>query len=521
MTSTRTYQPFRFGGRPILGITLLVCLAGQGEFGLGQGPPQAKHEVPPPAAAPEALPPPHPVVDGADSPFPCGTELLPIDLPTALQLVNGNNPTIQLARLRTDEAYARIRQAQVAWLPNLDLAPSYYRHDGELQNSMGLVFGTSKSNVAVTGGPVFDVDTSVGLFAPLIARQLARAQTAETQATINDTQLRVALAYLDLLQAYGQLAVNRDILARDEEVLRRAEAAQQAELSKTGADINRARTEYQLRLQERITLKGQVRVASARLARLLLLKPTVALEPAEPSVVPVTLVPDDACIDDLVAKALQYRPEVIRSQSYVDAGRTRWKQSRLRPLLPHLQVAYTAGGFGGGQDSDINNFKGRGDGTAQAVWQLDNLGFGNKAANRIRGIEIDEAVAQVVEVKAEVAEEVTEAAQIARARLEALASGQEAIRQAVEMFRKLDLISFGMNGPNKQLDSVEPLLAVQALAQARFQYLNEVVDYNRAQFQLYRALGSPPAEALGQGCVVPVSVSPTPPPFPGGVPGAK
>ncbi len=228
--------------------------------------------------------------------------------------------------------------------------------------------------------------------------------------------------------------------------------------------------------------------------------------------VPITLVPDQACIDDLVAQAIQFRPEVLQSQTYVDVGRTRLKQSRLRPLLPHLQVAYTAGGFGGGQDSDIGNFHGRGDGTAQAVWQLDNLGFGNKAANRINGIQIDEAVAHVVEVKAEVAEEVVEAAQIARARLEALESGQEAIRQAVEMFRRLDLISFGLTGPKKELDSVEPLLAVQALAQARFQYLNDVIEYNRAQFQLYRAMGSPPVEALGQGCAIPVSVPAIPTP---------
>jgi hypothetical protein len=149
------YQYSHSGWFWSLGVPFFICLACQGALSLAQEPP-----------------PPHPVVDGADSPFPCGTELLPIDLPTALQLANGNNPSILLARLRVDEAYARVRQAQVAWLPNLDAVPSYYRHDGEIQNAAGLVFGTSKSNVAVVGGPVFDVDTSVGLFAPLIARQL-------------------------------------------------------------------------------------------------------------------------------------------------------------------------------------------------------------------------------------------------------------------------------------------------------------------------------------------------------------
>jgi outer membrane protein TolC len=448
-----------------------------------------------------------------DCPFPPGTEVLPIDLPTALRLVNATNPTVNLARLRVDEAQAAVRLAQTAWLPNLQTGMAYNRHDGEIQNAAGLVFNTNKSNVAAFGGPVLDVDTSVGLFGPLIARQLARAQSAATQAVTNDLQMDVALAYLDLLQAYGQLAVNTDLLARDQEVLRRADEAQRAQLSKTGADINRARTEYQLRVEERISLKGQVRVASARLARLLVLKPTVGLKPAEPTVVPVVLVPEEACLDDLVTKAIVYRPEVVEGQALVDVSRTRLRQSRLSPMLPHLQVGYLGGGFGGGINSDVSNFHARGDGTAQAVWQLNGLGYGYKAQNRVRSIQVEEANVHVIEVQAQVAEEVTEAAQLARARREALLSSQEAIRQALEMFRKLDAISFGTTGPKKEFDSLEPLLAIQALAQSRFQYLNDVIEYNRAQFQLYRSMGQPPIEALPQSCALPVEVPTIPTPY--------
>jgi hypothetical protein len=34
------------------------------------------------------------------------------------------------------------------------------------------------------------------------------------------------------------------------------------------------------------------------------------------------------------------------------------------------------------------------------------------------------------------------------------------------------------------------------LAQARTQYLNEVIEYNRVQFRLFTALGQPPQDAL-------------------------
>jgi hypothetical protein len=93
-------------------------------------------------------------------------------------------------------------------------------------------------------------------------------------------------------------------------------------------------------------------------------------------------------------------------------------------------------------------------------------------------------------------DEVNSALQIVLARHEALAHTEEAVRQAAEMFRKLDELSFGMRGPKMELNTVEPLLALQALAQARLQYLSAVVDYNRAQFQLYTAMGQPSLEAF-------------------------
>src|SRR5262245_16710740 len=52
--------------------------------------------APDPAAAPEKHPAP-----------PARPACVPIDLPTALRLVNASNPTVALARARVEEAYAR------------------------------------------------------------------------------------------------------------------------------------------------------------------------------------------------------------------------------------------------------------------------------------------------------------------------------------------------------------------------------------------------------------------------------
>ena len=63
-----------------------------------------------------------------------------------------------------------------------------------------------------------------------------------------------------------------------------------------------------------------------------------------------------------------------------------------------------------------------------------------------------------------------------------------------EMFRKLSQTSFGMVGPRGQFDALEPLLAVGSLNQSRLQHLSAIVEYNRAQFRLFTAIGQP-AEA--------------------------
>jgi outer membrane protein TolC len=439
-----------------------------------------------------------------------GTEVLPIDLPTALRLADAANPTIALARQRVEEAYAALDIARFAWLPNLVAGPTYERHDGRLQDTVGNIITTSKSSLFVGGGAVLRVDTAEGLFGPLAARRLAQGTQAASAAVTNSVELDVALAYLDLLLAYGQLAVNADILARDLEMRRRAEAAKEAGLSKTEADVNRARTEVQLRLQERVTLAGQARVASARLARLLLLRPTVGLTPAEPTVVPVRLVNEEAPLDDLVAQGLLNRPELAEGRALVAASVARLRQARLGPLFPRLEVGYWAGTFGGGVNDFVGNFGGRGDGVAQAVWQLNGLGLIDRARVRERRAQFNEANLHFIELQSRVAEDVTAAAQTARARLEALGAAQTAVREATEMWRKLDEAGFGVLGPGKLYDSLEALVAVQALAQARGLYLNEVIEYNRAQFQLFVALGQPPLVALPCSEALPLEVPAVP-----------
>jgi hypothetical protein len=81
------------------------------------------------------------------------------------------------------------------------------------------------------------------------------------------------------------------------------------------------------------------------------------------------------------------------------------------------------------------------------------------------------------------------------------------------MWAKLSRAAFGLAGPARKYDPIEPLLAVQALHEARLQYLSEVIEYNREQFRLFWAMGQPPIDALPKACALPVQYSVIPPPY--------
>lgn len=405
-----------------------------------------------------------------------------------------------------------MREAELAWLPDLRGGPAYMRHDGEIQNAAGVVFGTSKQNFFTGGGAALSWSTSDIYFGPLIARRLAQAQQAAAQAVEYNVQLEAALTYLDLVRVYAALAINANILGRVDEMVQSARAGEKAGMGKTPADINRALTELSLRRTERAELQGEVGVASARLAQLLLLQPTVRLRPEEPPLVPVVLVSLEQNVDDLVAEAIANRPELREGRRLEEAAQARWQQARINPFVPRLEVSYSAGLFGGGQNDQMSNFSGRSDGLAQAIWEVHNLGTGDIAEARARRAVVSQANFRIAEVQARVAAEVATAASVVVARHESMASSQEAIRQATEMWRRLEKASFGM-ADRKLYDPLEPLLAEQALAQARLRYLNDVIEFNKAQFRLYWAMGQPPVCAVPAPETLPVDVPVVPGPY--------
>jgi outer membrane protein TolC len=419
-------------------------------------------------------------------------ETLPIDLPTVIRLVDEKSPAIGFAQARVREAEARLRQAELQWLPNLSIGTAYNRFDGQTQNQRGEIFGVSRGNLFGGGGAALAVDFADAIYRPLIERRLTTAERLRAEATNQIAELDAVLAYLDLVQIHAQLAINADTLQKAEAMLKAAENARDAKLDRSAGDVQRAQTEVQFRRTERVELEGRIGTASARLGRLLLLQPNVRLVPADIAVVPVPLIDPAATLDELIATAIGHRPDLAANREAIAAAWQRVRRQERGPLFPKLTLANQTGTYGGGLNDDLQNFDARNALSLQLYWEVKNLGLGNRAEAAERRAVLDQTQFQLVETQARVSAEIVEAAQVAAARYEALDLAERAVKEATELYRINKEGTMNVVDAKNLFDALRPLQAIQVLNQARLSYLAAVLDFNRSQYRLYTAMGNPP-----------------------------
>jgi outer membrane protein TolC len=425
---------------------------------------------------------------------------------------------VAAAAARIQVAAAVLEQARVLWLPTITVGGDYNHHDGKVQDSTGNVIDNSH------GSLMFGVGTGIGtaalfspneaIFAPLVARRQLQARQADLQAASNDTLVAVTDAYFTVQQARGELAGAIEATRRTEDIVRRTKQLVLSGLV-PALEMDRADAELARRQQAELFAQERWQVASAELLRVLRLDPSAQVEPLEPPYLRVKLINLDRPVDDLIPIALTSRPELASQQAQVQATLALLKQERLRPLIPSVLLrgfstpvtGTLAGGvIAGGPNDKIGNGGLRSDLDLQVLWQFDNLGFGNRGRIHQREAESRLAVVNLLRTEDRVAAEVAQAYAQAHLAARRVGRAENGLRAAQASADK-NLAALGTTreaGGVKQtlVRPQEAVAAVQALGQAYIDYYGAVADYDRAQFRLYRALGSP-AQALagdGPGC---------------------
>jgi outer membrane protein TolC len=201
-------------------------------------------------------------------------------------------------------------------------------------------------------------------------------------------------------------------------------------------------------------------------------------------VVPLDVLADDHTAAEYVATGLSRRPELAEQKHLVCEAVERLRREKYAPLVPSVLLGFSYGGMGGGLGSTIVNADDRWDADAVAFWEVRNLGIGERSARNETSALIQQAQMRELAVLDQVAREVVEAHTQVLKRASRVQKARESIRAAE---RSYELNTNRIR--NVQGLPIEVLQSIQALAAARLAYLNAVIDYNIAQFELCRAIG--------------------------------
>ncbi len=457
----------------------------------------------------------------------------PIDLGTALRLAGAENPELLLARQRLVEAAALRQLAAAQLLPNLNLGTNYDLHRGALQQSSGNILQVHRDAMylglganAVGAGTVnipglyYNLNVGEAWYGYLASRQRVVTADAASVAVRNDVLLRVCLAYLELLRGEGRRAIARKSWEEAAVVVRLT-----SHFAETGqgrrADADRASVELRRRDAELTQAEGETLTASARLAQLLNLDPAPRLKPIDGWVVPAPVVPDPIPLHELLAIALLQRPELAARRSEVRTALYELSLAKALPFSPNVILGFSAGGFGGGSDlvsraqgfisgdgtrivaPRFSNLEGRTDLDLIVFWTFRNLGVGNLALCRAAESRSKQSRLRELETLNLVRAQVAEAHGWVAARYLQIEASEKAVRAGQDAYSQ-DLVRI-QGGQGLPLELVDSL---RLLGRSRYEYLDSVIDYNRAQFQLWVALGRPPADCLAR----PVPAELIPPP---------
>ena len=276
------------------------------------------------------------------------------------------------------------------------------------------------------------------------------------------------------------------------------------------ADADRAAVELQKRDIELAQAEADTLTASARLSELLNLDPSTRFRPIDGWAVPTPVVPDPIPLQELLGIALMQRPELAARRSEIQTSLYELSLAKVLPFSPNVILGLSAGGFGGGSNlvsspqgfvagngqvqtgPRFGNFDGRSDFDVVVFWTFRNLGVGNVALIRAADSRVKQIRLRELETINVVRREVAQAKARVDARFLQIASGEKAVKISTNAYTEdLTRIKGGQGLPLEVIDSF------RLLAQSRYQYLDAIIEYNRAQFQLWVAMGSPARGLVG------------------------
>lgn len=411
-------------------------------------------------------------------------KMLPISLETVFRLAQNQNGEVLLAREKLTEAFAGKEVADKAWLPDIYVGASYYRHEGGIQDQTGQFihssFGSLFGGVELNG----KLDLREATFKKVDAERKIWQQRGEVTRMTSENLLDASQTYIDLLTAKSGEAIAREAesklreLLEDTEKLAKAEPALQVEV---------ARIRSNLAAQQQITRKVRegVRSATAKLNHLLGLDPTAELVVMERNLAPFHLIDPRNDPRLLIQKALSQGPGVQDMEGLLNLiADSQARSQSLTAWMPILEMRMAEGGFGAGPGASMK-WDNRWDMALQARWNLTS-GLTSDAHRRMGYSKMHQANLGYQNLRSKLALGVQEAWESNTSNNDQLQIAQEEIKQSQETYK---LSKYRWNQRLKGSSPSEVLLAIRTYSAAQLAYLNAVRGYDKAQIRLWVLTG--------------------------------
>ncbi len=429
------------------------------------------------------------------------TDNYPVDLSAVLKLVEDQNLLIAQSAKNTEILQSRLRQQQVALLPNITASYSQNRQGGQ----QGFISGSSGGFIAA-GGQTGSSGRNSGsrgrgqtqtfqqaqlnaswtlypggrnIYQILAAKRRKVSSDFTLKETYQEQLSQAAQEYYKLLAAYEQKGV---VVRNIENALEQVKINQAKVKIGKGIplDLSQARTTYAQQQSTLIQAEATILQAEQNLLNRLNLEPTIHLIPSGADAQRKPLINDLASVDQVLRKAIETNPNMKSSQEELKALDYDYKIVR-SDLIPSITLQAYSRASGSEWD---NLQRSNSSGLSVSANLLQNMGLQIPLQMQEKKKLIEQKrLAQQALVR-----DIQSQVMVAFLNSKNYEGAIEAARQAVDSAEESYQLAAGRfkAGYGINLDTIN---AQANLATARSNLVQAVLNYNQSQIQLVKAMG--------------------------------
>lgn len=404
-----------------------------------------------------------------------------MDLANVLAMSGASPTDVLRARERYQEVLAREDRARSQFLPDIIAGVGFAHHVGQIQATEGPFLDVTRQVTAAQIRAQISLPLANLIYDGDIARTQRQAAEAAVDASILDSMLRGAMLYFDLLVSHEDARIARGAWINSQQIL---EIYQVRMRSGNGiqVDVDRALAKSSQNEAMHAISESQIQRVTAELVRHLRLRPGTQIVPSSDRI--ALLNADDLPgIADAMQLALHNNPRIRALLQMTEASdHERAKQANAH-LLPKIHISAGLSELG----ENPSRFGGSTDFQALLGWEFKGLGMGTVA-----DIKIAESKARQVHL--DLADERERVAAHLTGTLGMVASLQVALRAADQAVfasgATLSVVNKRLEHGNA--DSLDALIAEEALVAAQQTRLRTVTQINKSILQVKHLLGESP-----------------------------